>query len=86
MLTSISKIFTLQGEIFRINFCEKLEPHAEICLRDYRNYLFHVNKFLIMNFILIGFVLIFVWISEQRLLPCKRDGGCSLRGAKLDFK
>jgi hypothetical protein len=29
---------------------------------------------------------IFMWISEQRLVPYNRDGVCLLRGAKWDFE
>jgi len=42
--------------------------------------------FLLMNFIVTACVLTSIWISEQRLVPYNRDGGCLLRGAKWDFK
>ena len=81
----LKDIYFTRGK-FRINFCEKLEPHAEICLRDYRPYLFHVNIFILMKFIVTACVLTFIWISEQWLLPYNREGGYLLRGAKLYFK
>jgi len=35
--------------------------------------------------VVVGLV-IFMWISEQRLVPYNRDGVCLLRGAKWDFE